>query len=63
MKFREIFVFEFKYQLRSFQTWIYFVILFLLPLLISGFDTPADDTTYVNGPSFFVSVTVFANVK
>ncbi|CAN5179852.1 hypothetical protein BH23BAC1_BH23BAC1_48710 [soil metagenome] len=62
MKFRQIFRFEFRYQLGSLSTWIYFFIAFMFPFWFSAIGEPTDDAVYINSPSFFVFATVFTSV-
>lgn len=60
VRFRKIFLFELKYQLRSVPTWIYFTISLLFPFLLSINNTP-DEGVYLNGPYFLITVTVFSS--
>ena len=62
MKFRTIFRFELKCQLRQVSTWIYLGIAFLFPLLFSAMGKPSDDTVFLNAPSFLIFVTVLVSV-
>ncbi|GHA56324.1 ABC transporter permease/M1 family aminopeptidase [Pontibacter akesuensis] len=62
MKFREIFRFEFHYQLRSVSTWIYLGIAFLFPLFFSAIGESSDDAVFLNAPSSLIFITVFASV-
>lgn len=62
MKFREIFRFEFKYQLRHVSTWIYAAIPLLFPLVLSQISQSTDDQIYLNAPSFIIFVTVTSGI-
>ncbi|MBD2700792.1 hypothetical protein IC229_09095 [Spirosoma sp. BT702] len=62
MKFREIFQFELRYQLRHFSTWIYVAIPPLFVLLLTKIVNPADYGANVNATFFIVSGTVFAGL-
>ena len=62
MKFREIFQFEFKYQLRHVSTWIYAAIPLLFPLVLTRISQSTDDQVYLNAPSFIVFATVVSGI-
>ncbi|WP_247234362.1 ABC transporter permease subunit [Telluribacter sp. SYSU D00476] len=62
MIFRQIFRYEFGYQLNSLSTWIYFIVAFMFPFWFSEIVRPNDDTVYINSPSFLVLATVFTGV-
>lgn len=62
MIFIKIFRFEFRYQLSSLSTWIYFFIAFMVPFWFSEIVTPNDDTVYLNSPFFLVLATVFTGI-
>jgi len=57
MKFREIFRFEFAYEVRRVSTWVYFGALFVFGFLIMRALRPADDV-FLNTPSFVAFFTV-----
>ena len=62
MKLLEIFLFELRYQLRRPQTWLFFMVLALLPgLMVRGNYLPDAlyDDFFVNSPFVIASVTVF----
>lgn len=62
MKFRQIFQFELKYQLRHASTWIYLSIPCVFPFLLAIFSTPTDDNVYLNSPVYIIFSTVFVGV-
>jgi ABC-2 type transport system permease protein len=62
MKFRQIFRFEFTYQLGSLSSWVYFFIAFMLPFWFSAIAAPSDDAVYLNSPFFLVFATVFTSI-
>lgn len=62
--FKEIFLFELKYRFSRPATYLYFLLLFLVPVLIFGFgNTPASEKVYHNSPvviaDFMVLVSIF----
>ncbi len=61
MKFREIFRFEFAYQLRRVSTWLYFAVLLVLSFLMLRFSRPTDES-YLDAPSHIAFVTVFGSL-
>jgi ABC-type transport system involved in multi-copper enzyme maturation permease subunit len=61
MKFREIFRFEFGYQLRHVSTWLIFTFLFLFGFLMPRIGTPVDGV-YLNSNAFIAFITVFSGV-
>ncbi|HEX7176061.1 MAG TPA: hypothetical protein VF240_12440 [Pyrinomonadaceae bacterium] len=65
MKFREIFRFEFAYQVRRLQTWLYFAALVVVAFLFVRGNHLADALYadfYLNSPFVIASVTVFAGL-
>ncbi|GMQ31703.1 ABC transporter permease/M1 family aminopeptidase [Algoriphagus confluentis] len=62
--FKEIFLFELKYRFTRPATYLYFLLLFITPLLIFGFgNTPASEKVFHNSPviigDFMVLVSIF----
>lgn len=65
MKLREIFRFEFAYQLRRVSTWLVFAILVLIPYLFVRGSFLADALYadfYINSPFIIASATVFCSL-
>ena len=50
MKFREIFRFEFAYQVRRVSTWLCFAVLFVVAFWVMGGSKPTDDDVLQNAP-------------
>jgi ABC-type transport system involved in multi-copper enzyme maturation permease subunit len=49
--FKDIFIFELKYRFRRPATWIYFLLLTIVPMLLIGFgNTPASEKVFHNAP-------------
>ncbi|MDE0559385.1 hypothetical protein OU792_05255, partial [Algoriphagus sp. NF] len=49
--FKDIFIFELKYRFSRPATYIYFLILLIVPMLLVGFgNTPASEKVYHNAP-------------
>ncbi|GAA4453161.1 M1 family aminopeptidase [Nibrella saemangeumensis] len=62
MIFRQIFRYEFGYQLSSPSTWVYFFLAFMVSFWFTAIVRPGDDTIYLNAPSFLVFATIFNSV-
>ena len=65
MKLREIFRFEFAYQLRRVSTWLVFAVLVLVPFLFVRGSFLADALYadfYINSPFIIASATVFCSL-
>lgn len=65
MKFREIFRFEFAYQLRSVSTWLYFALLTVIAFLFisENYSYDArDGEFFVNSPAIIANVMVFGSL-
>ena len=60
MKFREIFRYEFAYQLRHFSTWLLFAVFLLFGFIVLRMVTLADNT-YLNAPGTIAFFTVFGS--
>jgi ABC-2 type transport system permease protein len=61
MKFRQIFRFEFIYQLRHVATWLIAGFFFLFGFTLPRIGTPAGEV-YLNSNSFIAFITVFAGI-
>ncbi|WP_337044621.1 M1 family aminopeptidase [Emticicia sp. 17c] len=61
MNFREIFRFEFNYQLRRPSVWLYFFILLAFAFLLMRVAAPTDGS-YMNAPAQVALLSVFANL-
>ena len=49
--FKDIFLFELKYRFTRPATWIYFLLLMIVPMLLIGFgNTPASEKVFHNAP-------------
>ncbi|GAB3712467.1 M1 family aminopeptidase [Spirosoma flavus] len=62
MKFRQIFQFEFRYQLCHFSTWVYVAIPPLFVLLLTKIADPTEYDINVNATFFIISGTVFSGL-
>jgi ABC-2 type transport system permease protein len=65
MKFREIFRFEFVYQLRRVSTWLYFAVLVVVAfqMIRGGYISSARSGDYfLNAPFVIATVTVFGSL-
>ncbi len=65
MKFREIFRFEFAYQVRRLSTWLYFALVVVVAFLLVRGNFLADALYadfFVNSPFVIATVTVFGSL-
>lgn len=62
MKFREIFLFELRYQFRSVSTWIYFLILLLFPVVMTNIINNLGEGVVFNSPSFLIFISIFGGI-
>jgi len=65
MKFREIFRFEFGYQVRRLPTWLYFIVITAIAFLQIRGNYLADalyDDFFINSPFIIAMVTVFGSI-
>lgn len=65
MRLREIFRFEFAYQVRRLTTWLYFaaLVVVMLPVVIGNFAGSARDAGFLlNSPFVIAAATVFGTI-
>ncbi len=62
MRFREIFIFELKYQFRQLSTWIVLAIPVLLSVFLVIMAKPSEEADFLNSPAFLVLVSVAGGV-
>ena len=61
--FKDIFLFELKYRFRRPATWVYFLILVIVPMLLIGFgNTPASEKVFHNAPVVIAELLLLTSV-